>query len=139
MYANPIHPGHIECLELSLDHADEIWVIVNNDYQAQLKRGVPSFQSEQFRLKIVAALRSVNRVFLSVDQDESVCKTLEMVIDEAKSLRLYSEIIFTKWGDRFAAEIPEAVLLKKAWVRIVDGLWAKLYHSSELIQPLGIN
>jgi cytidyltransferase-like protein len=92
MYANPIHPGHIECLELSLDHADEIWVIVNNDYQAQLKQGVPSFQSEQFRLKVVAALRSVNRVFLSIDQDESVCKTLEIVIDEAKSLGLFQKL-----------------------------------------------
>lgn len=31
MYANPIHPGHIECLNLSKEQADELWVIVNND------------------------------------------------------------------------------------------------------------
>ena len=89
MYANPLHPGHIECLELSLNHADEVWVIVNNDHQALLKRGSKSFQDEQFRLKIVGALASVSRVFLSIDQDSSVCKTLEMVITQARSLGIY--------------------------------------------------
>lgn len=40
MYANPIHPGHIECLELSKSEAgaDELWVIINNDKQAEMKR-----------------------------------------------------------------------------------------------------
>jgi len=38
MYANPLHPGHIECLELSKQQADELWVIINNDHQAKLKR-----------------------------------------------------------------------------------------------------
>ncbi|MDQ5968699.1 MAG: Adenylyltransferase/cytidyltransferase family protein [Patescibacteria group bacterium] len=38
MYANPLHPGHIECLDLSLEHADELWVIINNDNQAEMKR-----------------------------------------------------------------------------------------------------
>jgi cytidyltransferase-like protein len=98
MYANPIHPGHIECLELSKTEAgaDELWVIVNNDHQAKLKRGVESFQDERFRMEIVRALKPVDRVFLSIDQDGSVCASLEMVVREAKSLGKYSEIIFTK-------------------------------------------
>ena len=48
MYANPIHPGHIECLELSKELADKLLVIVNNDKQAELKRGVKSFQDKTF-------------------------------------------------------------------------------------------
>lgn len=96
MYANPIHPGHIECLELSLNHADELWVIVNNDKQAEMKRGVKSFQDEQFRLAVVGALKPVSRVFLSIDQDGSVCESLKMVITEAKASGKYDEIIFTK-------------------------------------------
>jgi cytidyltransferase-like protein len=85
MYANPLHPGHIECLELSKSEtgADALWVIVNNDHQAELKRGEKSFQNEQFRMEIVAALKSVDRVFLSIDEDKSVCKSLDMVILEA--------------------------------------------------------
>ncbi len=136
MYANPIHPGHIECLELSKSEAwaDELWVIVNNDHQAEMKRGVKSFQDEKFRMEVVRALKPVDRVFLAIDTDGSVCASLQVLIDEAKSSGQYSEIIFTKWWDRFAAEIPEAVLLRSEWVRIVDGLGAKTHNSSDFLK-----
>ncbi len=98
MYANPLHPGHIECLELSKTEtgADELWVIVNNDHQAELKRGEKSFQNEQFRMNVVAALKTVDRVFLSIDEDKSVCKSLDMVIREARAGGQFEKIIFTK-------------------------------------------
>ena len=136
MYANPLHPGHIECLDLSLQHADELWVIVNNDKQAEMKRWVKSFQDENFRVAVVGSLKSVSRVFLSVDQDGSVCESLKVLIREAKESQKYDEIIFTKWGDRFASEIPEAVLLREEWVRIVDGLGAKTHISADLVNKL---
>ena len=63
-------------------------------------------------MSVVKALKSVDRVFLSIDQDGSVCASLKALIDEAKASGKYSEIIFTKGGDRFASEIPEAVLLR---------------------------
>lgn len=114
MYANPLHPGHIECLELSKSQtgADELWVIINNDHQAELKRGIKSFQNEEFRMKVVVSLKSVDRVFLSIDKDSSVCESLKFLIQEAKNSGKYEKIIFTKGGDRFATEIPEAILLK---------------------------
>lgn len=98
MYANPIHPGHIECLELSKSEtgADVLWVIVNNDHQAELKRGVKSFQDENFRMKVVESLKPVDKVFLSIDQDGSVVESLKKVIAEAKNSGEFSEIIFTK-------------------------------------------
>ena len=98
MYANPLHPGHIECLELSKSEAgaDELWVIVNNDYQAELKRGIKSFQDENFRMEIVKSLRPVDRVFLSIDQAPSVVESLKILIEEAKNSGKYEEIIFTK-------------------------------------------
>jgi cytidyltransferase-like protein len=136
MYANPLHPGHIECLELSKSEAgaDELWVIVNNDRQAEMKRGVKSFQNENFRMDIVKSLKPVDRVFLSIDQDGSVCVSLKTLIDEAKQSGKYDTIIFTKWGDRFASEIPEAILLRSEWVRIVDGLGAKTHNSSDFVK-----
>lgn len=136
MYANPLHPGHIECLDLSLEHADELWVIINNDNQAEMKRWVKSFQDEQFRMSIVWSLKPVHRVFLSVDQDGSVCESLRILISEAKMSGKYEEIIFTKWWDRFASEIPEAILLRNEGVRIVDWLWAKTHNSSDLVNKL---
>ncbi len=136
MYANPLHPGHIECLDLSKSEAgaDELWVIVNNDYQAELKRGVKSFQDEDFRMEVVRTLRMVDRVFLSIDKDPSVCASLKALIDEAKKSGKFTEIIFTKGGDRFASEIPEAVLLQSEGVRIVDGLGAKTHNSSDMVK-----
>lgn len=136
VYANPLHPGHIECLELSKSQtgADELWVIINNDKQAELKRGEKSFQNERFRMDVVGALKPVDRVFLSIDQDKSVCQSLDMVIREAKETGQFDEIIFTKWGDRFASEIPEAGILASHGVRIVDGLGAKTHNSSDFLK-----
>ncbi len=138
MYANPLHPGHIECLELSKTEAgaDELWVIVNNDHQAELKRGIKSFQDENFRMSVVKSLKPVDRVFLSIDKEPSVVESLRLLIKEAKESGKYDEIIFTKWGDRFASEIPEAVLLRAEGVRIVDGLGAKTHNSSDLVNKL---
>lgn len=135
-YFNPIHPWHIECFELSRTEAgaDEVWVIVNNDHQAELKRGMKSFQDEKFRMQIVEKVQGVDRVFLSIDQDGSVCQSLSFLIQEAKESGRFSEIIFTKGGDRFATEVPEGQILRDAWVRIVDGLGAKTHNSSDFIK-----
>ena len=89
MYANPIHPGHVECLKLSKELADELWVIINNDKQAELKRGVPSFQDENFRMDIVASIRYVDRVILSIDNDASVVESIKIVHDLIKKENPY--------------------------------------------------
>ena len=54
-----------------------IFVIVNSDYQRTLK-GSKEFQIEDERLFIVQYIKEVDRVFLSIDQDRTVCKTLKM-------------------------------------------------------------
>lgn len=133
-YANPLHPGHVECFELSKQIADELWVIVNSDHQAKLKRGTESFQDEVFRTKLVSALKPVNRTVLSIDTDGTVCKTLQMLLEEIGSRDDISEVIFTKGGDRFASEIPEASILAEHGVKIVDSLGAKIYSSSSYIK-----
>lgn len=134
MYANPLHPGHIECLELSKEIADELIVIVNSDLQAKLKRGTESFQDEQYRMKLVAALKPVDRVVLSVDTDKTVCATLDALISELTAENKDIEIIFTKGGDRFAGEIPEGIVCQKYGVAIIDGLGAKTHNSSSYIK-----
>lgn len=111
--------------------ADEVWVIVNNDRQAFLKRWVESFQNELYRCRLVSALKSVDRTFLSVDEDGSVCQSLVLLIEEAKKSGKYNEIIFTKGGDRFAWNCPEAAILAENSVAIVDGLGAKTHNSSD--------
>lgn len=71
-------------------------MIVNNDHQAELKRGIKSFQDENFRIAVVKSLKPVDRVFLSIDKESSVVESLRLLIQEAKESGKYDEIIFTK-------------------------------------------
>ena len=119
-YFDPLHVGHIECLELAKELGDELIVIVNSDYQTKLKKG-KSFMSEQDRMKIVSSLKCVDKVFLSIDKDKSICE----------SLRYLNPDIFAKGGDRTSDEIPEAVVCKEMNIKIVDGLGKKIRSSSE--------
>ena len=122
-YFDPIHVGHIEYLELAKTMGDKLVVIVNNDWQASLKKGKP-FMKETDRLKIVSSLKCVDEVFLSVDKDKTVCKSLEVINPD----------IFAKGGDRFSDEIPESKICEKLNIDIIDGLGKKIRSSSLIIK-----
>ncbi len=134
MYANPIHPGHIECLRLSKQIADVLWVIVNNDKQAEMKRGVKSFQDQDYRLEVVKAIRYVDNAFIASDLDASVCVSLENIYSIIHGIDPNAKIIFTKGGDRFSSNIPERQICETLGIEIVDGLGAKTHNSSDMIK-----
>ena len=75
-YFDPIHVGHIECLEKAKKLGEKLVVIINNDIQAKIKKG-KSFMSQEDRMKIVSSLRCVDEVFLSIDEDKSVVSFLK--------------------------------------------------------------
>ena len=77
---------------------------------------------EEDRIEIVKAIRIVDEVFLSIDQDKSVCASLEEVKPN----------IFANGGDRHTSEVPETVVCKKHNIEIVDGLGEKIRSSSDL-------
>ena len=132
-YFNPIHPWHIECLELCKELWDELRVIVNSNLQARLKTGKDEvFQDENFRMKVVSSLRVVNQVFLSVDKDWSVCESIRAITKLIKEKYGNDTIIFFwKWWDRFSGNIPEVQVCKELWIEIKDWLWAKTHNSSD--------
>jgi cytidyltransferase-like protein len=138
-YFNPIHPWHIECLELAKQLWDELWVLVNNDNQVRIKTWKNDvFQDQDFRMRIVWALKVVDRVLLVTDKDGSVCESLKYVSDVArKEYWVDVKLIFAKWGDRFASNIPELDVCEKCGIEIRDGLWAKTHNSSEYRKKLG--
>ena len=129
-YFDPIHLGHLELLELSRAQGDALWVIVNNDAQAALKKG-KAFIPEATRLGVVKALRVVDRAVLAADRDGSVCATLDQLLAEAKAAG--HEAFFCKGGDRNAGNIPEMEVLRRHGSRLVDGLGAKIDSSSSII------
>ncbi len=100
-YFDPIHVGHLEYLKMAKSLGDKLVVIINSDYQAELKKG-KSFMPEADRLEIVGSLRCVDEVFLSIDKDKSVCKSLEHIKPD----------IFANGGDRSLEEIPETAVME---------------------------
>ena len=129
-YFDPMHRGHLELLELSRAQGDMLWVIVNTDAQAALKKG-KAFIDQDTRLAVTSALRVVDRAELSIDTDGSVCATLDWLIGEAKAQG--HEAIFCKGGDRNASNIPEMTILNKHGANLIDGLGAKIDSSSRII------
>lgn len=124
-YFDPLHVGHIEYFERAKELGDELVVIVNNDEQAKLKKGSPYMKQED-RMKIVSSLKFVDKVFLSIDEDISVCKSLEEIKPN----------IFAKGGDRNIDNIPEKEVCDKLNIIIIDGLGEKIESSSYLIKKI---
>jgi bifunctional ADP-heptose synthase (sugar kinase/adenylyltransferase) len=121
-------------MELSKELGDELIVIVNNDKQAELKRGVPSFQEEQFRMTIVKALKPVDRVMLSIDTDGGVIESLRALFKELRADDSVGRIIFAKGGDRNTGNIPEKPVCDEYQVEIIDGMGAKTHNSSDFVK-----
>jgi cytidyltransferase-like protein len=122
-YFNPLHVGHVEMMKRAKKLGDKLVAIVNNDYQVKLKGSV-AFMPQADRLKIVAALRDVDEVFLSIDRDKSV----------RRSLAKLKPNIFANGGDRHSlGDVPEYPVCQRLKIKMVDGLGRKIRASSAII------
>ncbi len=123
-YFNPLHVGHLEMISKARKLGDILVIIVNSDYQVKLKGRFP-FMNQADRLKIVGAIKGVDRVFLSIDKDASVCKSLNKIRPD----------IFANGGDRHNLnDVPEYSLCQKLNIKMIDGLGKKIRASSEIIK-----
>jgi cytidyltransferase-like protein len=122
-YFDPIHHGHVELMKLSKELGDYLIVILNNDNQTIQKKGYV-FMPQEEKAKIIIEFECVDEVFISIDEDQTQCKTLEFLKPH----------IFAKGGDRYTYEIPETPTCKKHGIKIIDGVGAKVQSSSTLIE-----
>jgi cytidyltransferase-like protein len=129
-YFNPIHKGHIEYFNKAKALADNLFVIVNNDHQRALKRS-KEFQKEAERCFIVSNIKSVDHFILSIDQDRSVCKTLEKI---ASVYGHHFELTFANGGDQNNNTIPERLICDDIGIALIDGLGDKIQSSSWLLK-----
>ena len=120
-YFDPLHVGHIEYINKAKKLGDYLVVIVNNNLQCKLKKG-KFFMDENDRVEIVKNLKSVDEVFLSIDSDKTVCKSLEKL----------KPSIFANGGDRKNYEIPESKVCDMYGIEIIDGLGDNIRSSSDL-------
>ena len=120
-YFDPIHVGHVEYINNAKKLGDWLIVIVNNNKQCALKKG-KHFMDENDRVLIVKNIKAVDEVFLSIDDDKTVCKSLKEVNPD----------VFANGGDRKNYEIPESIVCKENNIEIIDGLGDKIRSSSDL-------
>lgn len=128
-YFNPVHKGHIEYFNKAKAQGDKLFVIVNNDFQRELK-GSKEFQTESERVFIVENLKAVDKVFLSIDQDRTVCETIRLISQEQSK---EYQLAFANGGDQNNTSIPEVPVCRELGIVLIDGLGEKIQSSSWLL------
>ena len=131
-YFNPIHKGHLEYFNNAKAIADQLFVIVNNDNQRELK-GSREFQDENERMIIVSNIKAVDKAILSIDNDRTVRETIKMI---AEQFGEEFELVFANGGDQNNDTIPERLVCEQMNVALIDGLGDKIQSSSWLIKKL---
>ena len=124
---DPIHIGHIRMIQEARALGDALVVILNNDHWLKKKKGFVFMPQEQ-RKEILEAIAGVDQVVFTHHpegcEDMSVCE----------SLREIRPHVFANGGDRFADNIPEALLCRELGIETVFhiGRGGKVQSSSWL-------
>ena len=128
-YFNPIHKGHLEYFENAKKHGDQLYVIINSDFQRKLK-GSKAFQDEKERLIIISSLRIVDNAIISIDEDRTVKNTIKKIHTELSEKYTLG---FANGGDQNNQTIPEKKICDKLGIDLIDGLGTKVQSSSWLL------
>lgn len=117
-YFNPLHGGHLDMIQAAAKMGDHLVVVVNNDKQQLLKKG-KIILDEANRLRLMRALKGVDQVMLSIDEDPTVIRTVEMLAQQFPDCKL----VFAQGGDRDSDKVnPEAEVCRKYGIEVVYGV-----------------
>jgi cytidyltransferase-like protein len=121
---DPVHIGHIRMIR-EASKLGKLIVILNNDAFLIRKKG-RAFMPLEERKEILENIKGVDSVFISIDEDDSVCKSLEAIKPD----------IFANGGDRKdESEIREADVCKRLGIEMVFNVGGgKIQSSSWLIE-----
>lgn len=133
-YFNPLHGGHLDMIEAAAKLGDYLIVVVNNDVQQVQKKG-KIILSQENRARLMAALRDVDEVIITIDQDPTQIKTLGLIADKYPN----DELIFANGGDRDSEKaIPETAICHERNIEMVFGMGeGKPDSSTRINQALG--
>ena len=129
-YFNPIHKGHLDLFKKAKSQADKLWVIVNSDFQRELKGSKP-FMDESERLTIIQSIKYVDYALISNDRDSTQCYTLEQFYE------MFGDrynLAFANGGDQNNDTIPEREVCERLGIELIDGLGGKIQSSSWLLK-----
>jgi cytidyltransferase-like protein len=105
---DPIHVGHVRYIREAAKLGDRLVVILNGDDFLLRKKGFV-FMSFAERKEILENIKGVDRVIASIDDDQTVRRTL----------RLLKPAIFAKGGDSAPGNIPEVETCKELGCQVV--------------------
>ena len=127
---DPVHIGHLRMFQKARELGDHLNVVINSDEFLEEKKGY-SFMNFEERKEIILGFSCVDEVTKCIDQDNTVCKTLEM-LSKKNAID-----IFANGGDRKNIEdIPEYKVCEDNNVELVFGIGGgKIQSSSELTKP----
>ncbi len=119
-----LHKGHIRLFEEARKLGDLLVVIVNNAHQQKLKYGKVINDPNDIAY-VISKLECVDLVYISNDQDKSICKTLEYIHPQ----------IFANGGDRFKDNIPEKAVCERLGIIMEFNVGGnKINSSSEILK-----
>ena len=134
---DPVHKGHLEMIEKAQEMAEEVWVILNNDFWLRQKKGKP-FMKENERQYIMSRIKGVTRTFVCnprTPTDKTVCDGIySAVMAYRREYEGELSMGFGNGGDRGKGNIPEEDYCNSMGVDMVWGLGDKVQSSSWLIE-----
>jgi glycerol-3-phosphate cytidylyltransferase-like family protein len=99
----------------SVNYTRHLLAIVNNDHQRGLK-GNKEFQDENGRITIVSNIKAIDKAFLSIDTDRTVCATIKMI---AEQYGAEFDLGFANGGDQNNETIPEKPVCEQMNVALI--------------------
>lgn len=136
---DPIHKGHIECIQRANELADEVWVGLNNDSWLKRKKG-KSFMDQSERKFIMENIKGVSYVYVMNPKIHNDDTAIDF-IDHAR-LKYIKEngdlpkgvMAFGNGGDRTETTTPENDVCHTYGIDSVWGLGNKIQSSSWLLE-----
>lgn len=123
---DPIHIGHVRMFQEASRRGD-LYVIVNSDDFLMKKKG-KVFMPFAERCELIASIGCVHTVVPCIDEDMTVCKTLEKLLPD----------VFANGGDRVENNVPEVEVCKKHNIRMLWNVGGrKIQSSSDLLNAYG--
>ena len=137
---DPVHKGHIECIQNARELADEVWIGLNSERWLRNKKG-KSFMSERERAFVMDNIKGVDWVYIMNPKEHTDTTAVDFI--DASRNRYMREIgkwedgvmAFGNGGDRVAGGVPpvEEDVCKGYGIDLVWGLGDKVQSSSWLL------
>jgi D-beta-D-heptose 7-phosphate kinase/D-beta-D-heptose 1-phosphate adenosyltransferase len=136
---DPVHKGHIECINNAKELADEVWIGLNNDEWLRRKKG-RSFMNENERAFIMDNLKNVDWVYVMNPKDHLDNTAIDFIeVSRRKFIKENGDLprgvmAFGNGGDRTETTTPENSVCDSFGIESVWGLGDKVQSSSWLLE-----